>query len=73
VPAPAFSLIPPALDQLRATAPAEPAAFPGLLECLATVPDQRSPRGVRHRLVYILALAAAAVLTGATSLLAVGE
>jgi predicted transposase YbfD/YdcC len=49
------------------------AQCPGLLECLATVPDPRSPRGVRHRLVYILALAASAVLTGATSLLAVGE
>jgi predicted transposase YbfD/YdcC len=46
---------------------------PGLFECLAAVPDPRSPRGVRHRLVYILALAAAAVLGGATSLLAVGE
>lgn len=46
---------------------------PGLLDCLAAVPDPRSPRGVRHRLVYILALAAAAVLGGATSLLAVGE
>jgi predicted transposase YbfD/YdcC len=44
-----------------------------LLQCLAAVPDQRSPRGVRHRLVYVLALAAAAVLGGATSLLAVGE
>jgi len=43
------------------------------LECLAAVPDLRSPRGVRHRLVYILALAAAAVLSGATSLLAFGE
>jgi predicted transposase YbfD/YdcC len=49
------------------------AQCPGLLECLAAVPDPRSPRGVRHRLVYILALAAAAVLSGATSLLAVGE
>lgn len=73
VPAPASSLIPPALGQLRATAPAEPAACPGLLECLAAVPDPRSPRGVRHRPVYISALATAAVLTGASPLLAVGE
>lgn len=73
MPAVASSLIPPALDQLRAVASAEPAVCPGLLECLAAVPDPRSPRGVRHRLVYVLALAAAAVLTGATSLLAVGE
>lgn len=44
-----------------------------MLECLAAVPDPRSPRGVRHRLVYVLALAAAAVLAGARSLAAVGE
>jgi len=46
----------------------EPAECPGLLECLAAVPDPRSPRGVRHALVHVLALAAAAVLAGATSL-----
>ncbi|MET8138021.1 transposase family protein [Streptomyces sp. NPDC005251] len=37
------------------------------------MPDPRDPRGVRHALVGILALAACAVLAGATSLLAVGE
>ena len=73
MPAAAFSLIPPALDQLRDTPAARAREYPGLLECLATVPDPRSPRGVRHALVYILALAAAAVLTGANSLSAVGE
>jgi predicted transposase YbfD/YdcC len=73
VPAAASSLIPPALDQLRDTPAARARECPDLLECLATVPDPRSRRGVRHHLVYILALAAAAVLTGATSLLAVGE
>jgi hypothetical protein len=31
------------------------------------------PRGVRHRLVYLLALTAAPVLAGAGSLTAVGE
>ena len=43
------------------------------MECLAAVPDPRSPRGIRHRLVYVLALAAAAVLAGASSLAALGE
>ncbi|MEU2134587.1 ISAs1 family transposase [Streptomyces sp. NPDC018352] len=37
------------------------------------MPDPRDPRGVRHALVVVLALAACAVLAGATSLLAVGE
>src|SRR6185437_9245090 len=73
VPAPASSPIPPALDQLRDTAGIRAAQCPGLLECLASVPDPRCARGLRYRLLYILALAAAAVLTGATSLLAVGE
>ncbi|UKY47536.1 transposase family protein [Streptomyces inhibens] len=37
------------------------------------MPDPRDPRGVRHALAAVLALSACAVLTGATSLLAVGE
>ncbi|MFJ8551241.1 transposase family protein [Streptomyces sp. NPDC093676] len=45
----------------------------GLLERLAEVPDPRDPRGVRHALAVVLALAACAVLARATSLLAVGE
>ncbi|MFF3484210.1 transposase family protein [Streptomyces sp. NPDC002701] len=44
-----------------------------LLECLAQVPDPRSPRGVRHPLAEVLALTACAVLAGARSLLAVSE
>ncbi|MGW4897131.1 ISAs1 family transposase [Kitasatospora sp. NPDC004240] len=44
-----------------------------LLERLAEVPDPRDPRGVRHALSYMLALAATAVLAGATSLLAIRE
>jgi predicted transposase YbfD/YdcC len=51
----------------------EPNELPGLLERLAEVPDPRAARGVRHALVYVLALAASAVLTGATSLLAISE
>ncbi|MFF0131002.1 transposase family protein [Streptomyces mirabilis] len=37
------------------------------------MPDPRDPRGVRHALAGVLALAACAVLAGAPSLLAVGE
>ncbi len=37
------------------------------------MPDPRDPRGVRHALAAVLALSACAVLTGATSLPAVGE
>ena len=73
MPAEASSLIPPALDQLREHPEAEPEEVPGLLGRLAQVPDPRDPRGVRHALVSVLALAACAVLAGATSLLAVGE
>ena len=65
--------IPPAFDQLREHPEAVPEEIPGLLERLAEVPDPRDPRGVRHALVVVLALAACAVLAGATSVLAVGE
>ncbi|MCX4781663.1 transposase family protein [Streptomyces sp. NBC_01264] len=41
--------------------------------CRSILSDPRKPRGVRHGLVYVLALAACAVLTGATSLLAISE
>ncbi|MGW1507214.1 transposase family protein [Streptomyces mirabilis] len=44
-----------------------------MLERLAEKPDPRDPRGIRHALAVVLALAACAVLAGATSLLAVGE
>jgi hypothetical protein len=73
VPADASSLIPPALDQLRELPGAAPEEIPGLPERLAEVPDPRDPRGIRHTLAFVLALAASAVLAGATSLLAVGE
>ncbi len=73
MPAEASSLIPPALDQLREHPEVAPEEVPGLLGRLAQVPDPRDPRGVRHALVGVLALAACAVLAGATSLLAVGE
>jgi hypothetical protein len=73
VPADASSPIPAALDQLREQPEPRPEEIPGLLERLAEVPDPRDPRGVRHALAAVLALSACAVLTGATSLLAVGE
>jgi hypothetical protein len=46
---------------------------PHLLAYLAAVPDPRSARGRRHRLVTILAIAAAAVLAGARSIAAIAE
>ncbi|WP_256096214.1 transposase family protein [Streptomyces sp. LUP30] len=73
MPADASSLIPPGLDQLREHPAVTPEDVPGLLERLAQVPDPRDPRGVRHAVVVVLALAACAVLAGATSILAVDE
>ena len=73
MPAVVYCPIPPVLDQLRAQPDAAEHELPGLLARLAEVPDPRKPRGLRHGRVYVLALAACAVLTGATSLLAVSE
>ena len=44
-----------------------------LVEVFAAVPDPRARRGVRHGLPVVLTVAAAAVLAGAKSLMAVGE
>jgi hypothetical protein len=44
-----------------------------LLELLSLVPDPRKRRGVRHSVAAVLAIAAAAVLAGARSVLAIGE
>ncbi|AJF68519.1 hypothetical protein SVTN_33445 [Streptomyces vietnamensis] len=65
--------IPPALDQLRGQPGVGPGEVADLLERPAEVPDPRDPRGVRHAFAVVLALAACAVLAGATSLPAVGE
>ena len=46
---------------------------PGLLALLAKVTDPRHRRGIRHRLVVILALAVCAVLAGARSFTAIAE
>ena len=45
----------------------------GLLSVLATVTDPRKARGVRHRLVTVLAIAVCAVLAGARSFVAIAE
>ena len=44
-----------------------------LLEALAQVPDPRNPKGVRHPLPAILALAVLAMLTGAKSYTAIAQ
>ncbi|MGH3873988.1 MAG: transposase family protein [Pseudonocardiaceae bacterium] len=44
-----------------------------LLDALAEVVDPRKRRGIRHRLLSILALAAAAVVAGARSYVAAGQ
>jgi hypothetical protein len=54
----------------RAVATAD---YPSLLAHLAAVPDPRDPRGIRHRLTALLAVAVCAVLSGARSLQAIGE
>lgn len=51
----------------------DPADCRRLLELLALVPDPRKRRGIRHSVVAVLAVAAAAVLAGSKSVLAVGE
>lgn len=67
------SPIPAGLGQLVAARPPAPGEHPGLLNCLAAVPDPRRAKGRRHPLAFVLALAACAVLTGARSLTAIAE
>src|SRR5664279_2220449 len=50
-----------------------PKAPAALLAALNTVPDPRKPRGVRHALPGILAIAACAVIAGARSFVAIAE
>jgi predicted transposase YbfD/YdcC len=45
----------------------------GLLEVLAGVPDPRARRGVRHRVVSVLAISVAAVLAGARAYTVIAE
>jgi hypothetical protein len=67
------SAIPAGLAQLAHADPLGDAEAGHLLAYPAAVPDPRVPTGRRHPLVAILALAAAAVLTGARSMAAVAE
>jgi predicted transposase YbfD/YdcC len=73
VPAEPSSSIPPCLGALAQADPLRPAETPHLLAYLARVPDPRRRAGRRHPLVAIIALAAAAVLTGARSFAAIAE
>jgi predicted transposase YbfD/YdcC len=73
VPADPSSSIPSALTQLAHADPLRLAEAPGLLAYLATIRDPRARTGRRHPLVAILAMAAAAVLTGARSFTAIAE
>jgi len=73
VPADLSSPIPSALAQLARADPIQQAETPDLLAYLATIPDPRGPRGRRHPLLAILAMAAAAVLAGARSMTAIAE
>lgn len=50
-----------------------PPAPDGLLELIAKVPDPRKPRGKRHGLAGVLAIAVAATLAGARSFVAIAE
>jgi hypothetical protein len=69
----AIILDPSRLTQLAHTDPLQDAEAAHLLAYLATVPDPRAGRGRRHPLVAILAMPAAAELTGARSLAAIAE
>lgn len=71
MPATLSCLTPTTLDQLARII--DPDTTNDLRTYLATVPDPRSPRGIRHPLHTILILAAAAVMTGARSFTAIGE
>jgi hypothetical protein len=73
VPAELSPPIPSALDPWCDADPLQQAETPHLLAYLATIPDPRAPRGHRHPLIAILAMAAAAVLAGARSMTAIAE
>jgi len=53
--------------------PVGPSSAQVLVELLASVPDPRHPRGVRHSLPGLLAVAVAAVACGARSFAAIGQ
>src|SRR6266516_4110447 len=73
VPAPSSSPIPAAAQRLDPPAALAPEHDRDLLDSLAQVTDPRHWRGRRHALTAVLAVAVAAVLTGASSLAAIDE
>lgn len=73
MPAAPSSSIPAGLTSLDGARPLDLAECPGLLQRLAMVPDPRDRRGLRHGLVGVLAMCAAAVLAGARSATAIAE
>jgi predicted transposase YbfD/YdcC len=73
MPALPSSPIDPAISHLAGLAEDAAEEPPGLLGVLARVTDPRRRRGVRHRLVVILALSVCAVLAGARSFTAIAE
>ena len=73
MPADLSSPISSGLDPLCDADPLQEAEPTHLLAYLATIADPRAPRGRRHPLIAILAMAAAAVLAGARSMTAIAE
>jgi hypothetical protein len=73
VPAPSSSPIPAAAQRPAAPATLAPDQCRSLLEHLAQLADPRQRRGRRHALGTVLAVAARAVLAGATALAAIAE
>ena len=73
VPGSPSSRIPTAAKWLDAPVALAPDQCRSLLEDLAKIADPRKPRGRRHALATVLAVAVAAVLAGARSLVAIGE
>ena len=74
MPADPSSPIPPCFEQLTpAVTSLDDTDLFSLSDHLALVPDPRRPRGIRHHLLSILLIAAAAVCSGARSFTAIGE
>jgi predicted transposase YbfD/YdcC len=71
-----MSALPSSLISLGCVAPpgtSTPESAAGLLEVLAELPDPRVRRGIRHRLVTVVAAAVCAVVPGCRSYTAIGE
>jgi DDE_Tnp_1-associated len=73
VPASPSSPIPAIAHRLDAPTALTPNQCRDLLDYLAQIADPRHRRGRRHALGAVLAVAVAAVLAGASSLVAIGE